>query len=212
MPFHCNDNPECEFRTGDRVSLLHHRKRRHGYIPRSGGQKNKISKKNLKHVPIRLIRAAEAVSPGSTSVIASQFFTFNFAEGSASGSASGSTSFSAEASTSGSSSSRSFSTEAWGSSSSAPLWPPESPTPSPSPPSSSSSSSTLLLQVQVTSIVAFAFSFTVSCSFRFTTTATVTSSTIFSYSFLWRKRSIYFQSRDDYGSYVRKDLLHPSYP
>ena len=182
-----------------------------GIFPDLVGKRIRFFKKNLKHVPIRLIRAAEAVSPGSTSVIASQFFTFNFAEGSASGSTS-SRPFSAEASTSGLSSSRSFSTEAWGSSSSAPLWPPESPTPSPSPPSSSSSSSTLLLQVQVTSIVAFAFSFTVSCSFRFTTTATVTSSTIFSYSFLWRKRSIYFQSRDDYGSYVRKDLLHPSYP
>ena len=117
--------------------MLRHRKRWHGYIPRSSKRK---SENPTKHVPVRDIRGVEMDSPGSASVT-SQFPSFPSAEGSTSASSSSQAQpFFAEASTSGSSSSQPFYAEAWGSSSSAPLWPPESPTPSPSPPFSSSSS------------------------------------------------------------------------
>ena len=91
--------------------MLRHRKRWHGYIPRSAGRKSEKTSNDLKRVPVH-----HHDGEANFASIASQFLTSPFAEGSTSGNSSSRPYF-AEAS----SSLQLFTAEASGSSSS--LWP-----------------------------------------------------------------------------------------
>jgi hypothetical protein len=85
-PYNCTD---CKFKTCDPSSLLRHRKRIHGYIPRSPVG-YKVKEPN-KHVPVSFILCGidPADSSGSAS-IASHFSTFSSTEASTSAAASSS--------------------------------------------------------------------------------------------------------------------------
>ncbi|KAF8811193.1 hypothetical protein BYT27DRAFT_7252914 [Phlegmacium glaucopus] len=56
---HCKDDPDCEFQTCDPASLLRHRKREHGYIPRATPR---AVKNPHKHSSVRIIRGIKSDS------------------------------------------------------------------------------------------------------------------------------------------------------
>jgi hypothetical protein len=75
-PFICRDDPKCKFQSCDPAALLRHRKRLHGYTPRSSDQSNSVEKKAEKpcRLPVRVVRGIE----GDPSIVASQFNRFKF--------------------------------------------------------------------------------------------------------------------------------------